>query len=108
MNDTENKPISEKALEPHPIQVKASDDKLKGEYANIMRVHHTREEFLLDFLNIFEQQGTLNARIIVSPGHMKRMLAALADNLTKYEAHFGTVSAAEAPTQKIGFHANDL
>lgn len=85
------------------IQIKASDDKLKGEYANGMQILHTREEFILDFLNIFPPTGTLNARIIVSPGHLKRMLAAISDNLVKYEAQFGSVEAAETPASKIGF-----
>ena len=85
------------------IQIKASDEKLKGEYANVMRVHHTKEEFVLDFLGIFEQQGTLNSRIVVSHNHMKRMLTAIAGNVAKYEAKFGTVEASEAPANKIGF-----
>ena len=86
------------------IQIKASDEKVKGEYANMMQVMHTQEEFVLDFLNIFPPAGTLNSRVIVSPGHMKRIVAALADNLTKYEAQFGVVKPTEAPTSNpIGF-----
>lgn len=92
--------------EPTPsqtIQIKADDDTLRGTYANVMRVQHTKEEFVLDFLGIFEQQGTLNARIIVSPGHMKRMLGAITENLAKYESQFGTVEVATVPENKIGF-----
>ena len=86
------------------IQIKASDEKVKGEYANMMQVMHTQEEFVLDFLNVFPPAGTLNSRVIVSPGHMKRIVAALADNLAKYEAQFGAVKPSEAPTtNSIGF-----
>lgn len=86
------------------IQIKASDEKVKGEYANMMQVMHTQEEFVLDFLNVFPPAGTLNSRIIVSPGHMKRIVAALADNLAKYEKQFGTVKPSDAPTTNpIGF-----
>lgn len=88
---------------PRQVQIKATDEKLKGEYANVMQVLHTKEEFVLDFLNVFPPTGTLNARIIVSPGHFKRMLAAMQDNLGKYEAQFGDVKASDAPTSKIGF-----
>lgn len=87
------------------VQIKATDDKLKGEYANLMRVHHTKEEFVMDFVNLFEQQGMLNARIIVSPGHMKRMIAALTENIAKYESRYGGVEPSEAPTHKIGFES---
>ncbi len=85
------------------IQIKASDDKLKGEYANMMQVLHTPEEFVLDFMNVFPPTGTLNARIVVSPGHYKRMLAAMQDNLKKYEAQFGNIKASDAPQSPIGF-----
>ncbi len=87
------------------IQIKATDEKIKGEYANVMQVLHTKEEFVLDFMNVFPPTGTLNSRIIVSPGHFKRMLAAMSENLGKYEAQFGKVEASEAPTNKIGFQA---
>ena len=89
------------------IQIKATDERLKGEYANVTQVLHTKEEFVLDFLNIFPPTGTLNARIIVSPGHFKRMLLAMQDNLGKYEAQFGAVVVSEAPANKIGFEAKE-
>lgn len=95
--------MTEQPQQPNQVQVKATDEKLKGEYSNTMQVLHTKEEFVLDFLNIFPPTGTLNARVIVSPGHFKRMLAALQENLGKYEAQFGSVAPSEGPTNKIGF-----
>jgi len=89
------------------IQIKASDEKMKGEYANMMQVMHTPEEFVLDFMNVFPPTGTLNARIIVSPGHFKRMLAAMRENLEKFEAQFGNVKLSEGPTNPIGFQAKE-
>lgn len=87
------------------IQLKASDIDLKGHYSNLMQIAHTKEEFWFDFLNIMGQVGTLNARIIVSPGHAKRMIAALADNLKKYESQFGVIEAAKEPEKgPIGFN----
>jgi hypothetical protein len=86
------------------IQIKASDEILKGVYSNMATVSHTQEEFILDFLNVFPPAGTLNSRVIVFPGHMKRIVAALADNLAKYEKQFGAVKPSDAPTQNpIGF-----
>lgn len=86
------------------INIKATDEKLKGEYSNMMQIMHTKEEFVMDFLNIFPPTGTLNSRIIVSPGHFKRMVKAMNENLKKYETSFGSVSESEAP-QSIGFKA---
>lgn len=88
------------------VQIKANDAVLKGEYANMMQVMHTAEEFVLDFLSVYPPAGSLNARVIVSPGHMKRIVAALADNMAKYEKQFGEVKPSEAPTTNpIGFDA---
>jgi hypothetical protein len=39
----------------------------------------------------------VNARVVVSPGHLKRMIAALSENLSRYEQRFGVVAASEAP-----------
>lgn len=94
--------MSEQA-QSNQIQIKASDDTLKGEYANMMQILHSKEEFVLDFINVFPPTGTLNARIIVSPGHMKRILVAITENLAKYEAQFGNVTPSDTPTGKIGF-----
>lgn len=88
------------------IQIKASDEALRGVYSNMAHISHTGEEFVVDFMNILGMNGTLNARVIVSPSHMKRLVAALADNLAKYEKQFGAVKASDAPTTApIGFDA---
>ena len=85
------------------LQVKVNDDILKGVYANMLQIGHTQEEFVLDFMNVYPPAGTLNSRIIVSPAHMKRIVAALQDNLKKYEKQFGTVESSAQPEQHIGF-----
>lgn len=90
------------------IQIKIDDTTLKGVYANMMGVAHSKEEFILDFINIYPAQGTgvATARVIVSPGHMKRILGAIKDNIEKYEKAFGTITEADAPTTGgIGFQA---
>jgi hypothetical protein len=85
------------------LQIRAKDDDIKGSYSNIMEVKHTKEEFCLDFLNIFPPVGALTARVIVSPGHLKRMIKALNDNLGVYEKNFGPIEPAPEPAGGIGF-----
>jgi hypothetical protein len=86
------------------IKVKISDDVLKGVYSNNAVISHTREEFLIDFMNIFPPEGIVNARVIMSPGHVKRLIKALADNVNKYEAKFGTIPDVPEPeSRKVGF-----
>lgn len=79
------------------ISIKIPDAVLSGVYANQMMVTHTREEFVMDFINLLPPSGVVNARVIVSPGHLKRMIRALQDNLGRYESRFGLVTEAAPP-----------
>ena len=76
-----------------------------GVYANNLFVAHTREEFILDFMMVMPPVGSVTARVITSPGHMKRMVSALTENLKKYEDKFGKVAEAAEPAKPtMGFH----
>lgn len=90
-------------MEQKQIKIKVKDEDLKGNYSNSMMVFHTKEEFFLDFFNIFPPQGILAARVIMSPSHFKRMLKALEENMGKYEDKFGKVEEAKEPDAFIGF-----
>ena len=79
------------------VNVKITDDELKGRYANLVRISHTREEFILDFINMVPPQGMVTARMIMSPGHIKRLITALNRNLQLYEDNFGDVHEAAEP-----------
>ena len=76
-----------------------------GVYANNMLVAHTKEEFIMDFLMVAPPEGAVTARVIVSPGHMKRILGALVDNIKRYESQYGLIEEVEGPDGDIGkFH----
>lgn len=85
------------------IKIKAKDDDLRGVYSNMMRISHNKEEFILDFFMVFPPQGNLVSRVIMNPGHLKRMIKALQENIERYEEKFGSIEEAEAPERKIGF-----
>ena len=97
----ENNQGQQQQNQPQQIQIK--DGIAGGEYANGMQVSHTKEEFLITFLNIIPPSGRVSGKIISGPGHIKRMIKALEDNLKKYEEKFGPVEEAENPKEKIGF-----
>jgi len=85
------------------IQIKLTDDVLRGSYANAMSVSHTKEEFILDFLNLFPPQGVVNARVIMTPSHLKRVIIALSNNLKMYEDKFGKVEESQPIDPQMGF-----
>ena len=43
----------------------------------------------------------LVSRLVVTPGHMKRIVAALEDNLRRYEQTFGQIMTPEFGDQKF-------
>jgi len=89
------------------IPIKARDENLKGVYSNSMQVTHSKEEFVLDFFLTFPPTGVLTSRVIMSPGHLKRMIKALQENVSIYEGKFGKIEEAEGPEVKMGFSAEE-
>ena len=86
------------------LNVKISDEELKGRYSNLLRITHTREEFILDFINLVPPQGIVTSRIVTSPGHLKRIIRALSTNLDRYEQLFGTIQEAPEPAGDDSVH----
>lgn len=86
------------------VEIKIADNLAGGEYANAMQVVHNKDEFLITFFNITSSSGRVCGKIMTSPGHLKRMISALSDNLKKYEKQFGEVKESESPKKEIGFN----
>ncbi len=88
MNENHDEPQTEQQLQIHmPPEVQ------RGVYANQMMVAHTQEEFVLDFMLATPPAGVVNARVLVSPSHAKRIVAALQENIARYESMFGEIKA---------------
>lgn len=94
----DNEPQNQKN-QPIPIR----DNFSGGEYANMMNVAFSKEEFFLTFANIFPPTARTVAKVITNPGHLKRIIKALNESLRKYESEFGSVAEAETPKNEIGF-----
>ena len=98
--------------QPQQVQFQADPQIIKGVYTNNMQVSHTKEEFILDFMNISHtpQLISLVSKVITNPAHFKRIVAALQDNLKKYEDKFGVIDSpkpevtqASSESSKFGF-----
>ncbi len=89
------------------IQVKMPDEVLKGSYANMLQISNSAEEFILDFMNLFPPSGIVTSRVIVSPGHMKRIVGVLQNVMEAYEKQYGKVTAQEEPKGQIGFRTEN-
>ncbi len=89
------------------VSIKIPDGVERGVYANSMQVGHTKDEFVLDFINFIphHNSGVVNSRVILSPGSMKRIINALQDNLSKYEQRYGDIEYDDK--NNIGFSPGD-
>jgi hypothetical protein len=96
MSDKQQQPVQ-------PQEIKIADNIPGAEYANAMQINHTKDEFQMMFFNIFGQSGKITNKIITNPGHFKMMIAALQENLKKYEEKFGKIQEVEASDKEIGF-----
>lgn len=89
------------------VQIKADEKELLGQYSNLAVINHNAEEFTLNFIYIFPNvpHGKLVTSIIVSPGHAKRLLRALEENISRYETQFGPIPEVPGatPAPNVGF-----
>jgi Protein of unknown function (DUF3467) len=93
--------MTEKPAAPQPVQFQIEIDPAtaNGVFVNLALVNHTDTEFTLDLIYVQPQapKAMVRARAITTPKHMKRLLAAIQDNLVKYEARYGTIDVGDAP-----------
>jgi Protein of unknown function (DUF3467) len=75
------------------LQVEVDETVAQGAYSNLALVAHNATEFVLDFIFVQPQQpkAKVRARVISSPGHTKRFLRALTENVARYEQIFGEI-----------------
>jgi len=80
------------------LQITADNKTRQGVYSNLAMISHRQEEFIIDFLfmdpqhpTVSEEQAMLVSRVVLNPGHIKRLYQALGENIQKYEKGFGKI-----------------
>lgn len=75
------------------IKIELTPEVAAGHYANLAVISHSGQEFFIDFIAVAPNmpQAKVQSRIIMTPENAKNLMAALADNLRKYEATFGEI-----------------
>jgi len=88
------------------MDIELSDEIADGIYSNLAIISHSNSEFIIDFVRMMPgtPKAKVKSRIILSPQHSKRLMAALAENVRKYEDSFGEIEAHEQfPTFPMNF-----
>ena len=81
------------------LNIELSEEVAEGIYSNLAIITHSHSEFALDFIKVMPgiPKAKVKARIILTPQHAKRLMKALKDNLSKYEATHGDIKDTDTP-----------
>ena len=94
MSDQKKPPVPQNQL-----NIELPEDIAEGTYSNLAIISHSNSEFVIDFIRLVPNvpKAKVKARIILTPQHAKRLLRALADNVSKFEHQFGPIDEPEQP-----------
>ena len=75
------------------INIELTDDIADGIYSNLAIITHSNSEFVIDFVRLMPgiPKAKVKSRVILTPQHAKRLLKALAENISKYESANGVI-----------------
>jgi hypothetical protein len=75
------------------LNIELPEDVAEGTYVNLAIIAHSNSEFVVDFLRLVPNvaKAKVKSRVILTPQHAKRLLKALADNISKYEGQHGPI-----------------
>lgn len=84
----------------NPLNIELSDEVAQGNYSNLAIITHSASEFILDFVRVMPgmPKAQVKSRIILTPDHAKRLLAALRDNVAKFESTHGVIKVGDSNT----------
>ena len=88
------------------LNIELTEDVAEGTYSNLVMIAHSPEEFILDFIRVMPgvPKARVKSRIVVTPQHAKRLLGALEENISRYEASFGPIGEGGGAQPKFSFN----
>ncbi|MEO8148209.1 MAG: DUF3467 domain-containing protein [Bacteroidia bacterium] len=89
--------MSDKNNPNNQLNIELSEEIAEGIYSNLAIITHSNSEFVVDFVKVMPgvPKAKVKSRIVLTPQHAKRLLAALADNVSKYESVHGPIKETE-------------
>jgi hypothetical protein len=87
------------------LNIELSEQIAEGEYSNLAIITHSTSEFVIDFIRVMPSvpKARVKSRVIMTPQHAKRLMKALADNISKFESQNGTIKDIEAVNIPMNF-----
>lgn len=93
-------PTQPSNTDPTALNIELTEDIAEGEYANLALIAHSTSEFVVDFIRMMPgaPKARVKARIILTPEHAKRLLAALEENVQRFEQSYGPIKLHQEAT----------
>ena len=96
MNSNNNTPKPSKTIKgpkAGTMEIELSEDESMGTYSNLVMITNSPSEFIIDFIAVMPgvPKAKVAKRMILTPDHAKRLMNALQDNVSKYEAEHGAI-----------------
>lgn len=87
------------------LNIELSEEIAEGIYSNLAIITHSNSEFVIDFIKLMPgaPKAKVKSRIVLTPQHAKRLMKALKDNLSKFEAVHGQIKETEMPAIPMNF-----
>ena len=95
--------MSENNNNKNQLQVELPQEVAQGEYANFAIITHSSSDFIIDFARVLPglPKAQVKSRVILAPEHAKRLLAALQENIVRYEREFGAIKIPKKESRTI-------
>lgn len=73
------------------LNIELSEEMAEGTYANLSIITHSSSEFIFDFVRMMPNapKAKVKSRVVMNAENAKRFLAALQENVARYEEQFG-------------------
>lgn len=83
----------EEERNPNQIDIELSEEVAEGVYSNLALIAHSNSEFVIDFIRLMPgvPKAKVKSRVVMTPEHAARFLAALKENIERYEEAFGDI-----------------
>ncbi len=90
---------TKKGKGPNQLNIELPEEIAEGVYSNLAIISHSHSEFVIDFIRLVPNvpKAKVKSRIILTPQHAKRLLKALAENVSKFEKQNGPIGEAKTP-----------
>ena len=87
--------MEEKKQKEVKLEIQLDEEIAQGAYINLAVVNHNESEFVVDLIFVQPQapRAKVRSRVILSPQHAKRFVAAMQENISRYEQNFGEIAS---------------